>query len=147
MPSIETIKNSRIYKRLEVNAAGLIAQPAKLNQLVQEATVKAMNKQTGALKKIHGSLTASFRLLKAYARGEYKAVPKQSLIALVAAIAYFIMPFDVIPDFIAALGLFDDVALFGWVLASMKTDIEKFQQWEVEQIVEQVNDSKDDASI
>jgi uncharacterized membrane protein YkvA (DUF1232 family) len=36
---------------------------------------------------------------------------------LLAAIAYFILPFDFIPDFIAGLGFADDAALLTAVLA------------------------------
>lgn len=39
------------------------------------------------------------------------ATPLQSKAVLLAALAYFIMPFDLVPDFIALLGFADDAAV------------------------------------
>jgi len=38
-----------------------------------------------------------------------------------------------IPDFILGLGLIDDAALLGWVLSSVKSDIDHFIAWERDQ--------------
>jgi uncharacterized membrane protein YkvA (DUF1232 family) len=40
------------------------------------------------------------------------------------------MPVDLIPDFILTLGFVDDAALIGWIISSVKTDIDSFLQWE-----------------
>jgi len=40
------------------------------------------------------------------------------------------MPFDLIPDFILTLGFVDDVALIGWIISSVKSDIDSFLLWE-----------------
>ena len=50
--------------------------------------------------------------------------------SIVAWLIYFVMPVDAIPDFILALGLVDDAALLGWVLSSVRTDLERFVEWE-----------------
>lgn len=38
--------------------------------------------------------------------------PNRVRVILMAALAYFVMPFDVLPDFIAMLGYTDDAAVF-----------------------------------
>ncbi len=40
------------------------------------------------------------------------ATPTGVKIALMSALAYFILPFDLVPDFIAALGYTDDATVF-----------------------------------
>ncbi len=50
--------------------------------------------------------------------------PKHVKAVLVGALAYFIMPIDVIPDFIAAFGYTDDAAVFwaAWRTVSAHVD-------------------------
>ena len=38
------------------------------------------------------------RLMRAYYRGEYRAITESTLIVIVAAIIYVVSPLDVIPD-------------------------------------------------
>jgi uncharacterized membrane protein YkvA (DUF1232 family) len=129
----DTIKNHRVFKMAKHNADQWIDSPSKLNQLIKAATVKALKKRLGPFKDISGAFMSSLRLIQAYAAGRYQAIPKRSLIALVTGVAYFVIPTDAIPDFVAGFGLLDDVALLGWILKSLKTDLEKFQQWEMGQ--------------
>lgn len=42
---------------------------------------------------------------------------------LLAALAYFIMPIDVIPDFLAGLGFTDDMAVLATAISLIKTHI------------------------
>jgi uncharacterized membrane protein YkvA (DUF1232 family) len=51
------------------------------------------------------------------------ATPMRVRGMLLAAIAYFILPFDFIPDFIAGLGFADDAALVTAVLALVSAHI------------------------
>jgi len=76
------------------------------------------------------SLRALLRLLRAYVKGEYRNVPPKSLILIVAGILYFLMPIDVIPDFIVGLGFIDDAAVLAWVVSTVKTVLDDFVMWE-----------------
>lgn len=50
-------------------------------------------------------------------------VPGSQKIKLLAVIAYFISPFDVLPEFVLGpLGLLDDIALTAWVINSLVND-------------------------
>ena len=46
-----------------------------------------------------------------------------------AAILYFLMPLDSIPDFILGLGYLDDVTVITFVLSQIQTEIEKYKIW------------------
>ena len=133
--TVERIRHGRLYQQLQLRAERLASSPRRLEKLTQNAMEKFLHKPTAALAKLRTAFQASTRLLKAYAKGEYRAIPKQSLIALIAAMAYFVIPTDLIPDFIATLGFFDDVALLGWVFQSIREDLTLFEAWEQSQTV------------
>ncbi len=126
----DTIKKNQVFQFAQRSANKWIDSPAKLNQLIRAASVKAVKKRLGPFKEISVTFMSSLRLIQAYAGGQYQSIPKRSLIALVTAVAYFVIPTDAIPDFVAGLGLLDDVALLGWVLKSIKKDLDQFQLWE-----------------
>lgn len=70
------------------------------------------------------------RLAKAYALGHYRDVPWKTMLMILAAVIYFINPFDLLPDMIPIAGLTDDFAVLVWVYNAMGSEIEKFQAWE-----------------
>jgi uncharacterized membrane protein YkvA (DUF1232 family) len=49
---------------------------------------------------------------------------------VVAAVIYFVSPFDLIPDSIPVLGLVDDASVVALVARSNLTLISKFRKWE-----------------
>src|SRR5438128_429822 len=118
-------RDSNTYQKAKSKAEEYLKSPDKLGKLVNEATDKAKGKD-GPLKEVWDSLMACFRMIKAYANGSYREIPWQSLVMIVASIVYFVMPIDLIPDFIVGLGLLDDVALLGWTIKTFGTDIDAF---------------------
>ncbi|MEO5976233.1 MAG: YkvA family protein [Chryseolinea sp.] len=70
------------------------------------------------------------RLAKAYALGHYRDVPWRAMLALLAAVIYFLNPLDLIPDIIPVFGLTDDFAVLIWVYNAVGEEIEKFLLWE-----------------
>ncbi len=100
----------------------------KAEHLLSAAIAKAERHQT-TLKNIWEDLQALFRLMKVWIRGDY-AIPWQTLLFVIAAIVYFVNPFDIVPDFIPGSGYLDDATVIGFVLKSIKRDIVLFLQWE-----------------
>jgi len=49
--------------------------------------------------------------------------PSRVRAMLLAALAYFVLPFDSIPDFIVGFGFTDDIAVLGAVLATIRGNI------------------------
>ena len=117
------------YKAARNKAAGYTRDPGKLQNLLDRAWEK-MAKQGKWLADVREAFTTMLRLLRAYAKGEYREIPWRSLLMITAAVVYFVMPVDFIPDFIFGIGLMDDVAVIGWTLAAVKADIERFIAWE-----------------
>jgi len=70
------------------------------------------------------------RLIRAYYRGEYRQVPPGALVTIIAAITYFLNPFDLIPDEIPFLGFLDDATVIAFAAGRTKQTLDDFMAWE-----------------
>lgn len=131
-PEARKTRASGSYRKARSRAGEYLASPEKLGTLASDAAAKA-GRRNGPLKEVWNSLMACVRLIKAYADGSYKKIPWQSLLMIVASVVYFVMPVDLIPDFLAGFGLLDDAALLGWTIRTFGADIDAFVQWEEQQ--------------
>ncbi len=124
---------NRFFQLALAQASRLIGKPARLIKLAtsllhrlylhnqrQRITVKSFNEQ----------LQTFGRMIKAYARGEYRAMPAKTLISIIAAVLYFLNPFDLIPDAIIGIGLTDDLAVLTWVYKTSQQELNNFIAWE-----------------
>jgi uncharacterized membrane protein YkvA (DUF1232 family) len=62
-------------------------------------------------------------LLTAYYCAFDRATPAQVRTVLIGALAYFVLPFDVVPDFLPALGFTDDAAVLATALKMVVDNI------------------------
>lgn len=79
-----------------------------------------------------GRIAVAMRLLQAWLKGEYSEVPNTTLVALLAALVYFVFIIDLVPDFLFWIGVLDDTAVLAYVLTRFNRDLEKFEAWEAE---------------
>lgn len=49
--------------------------------------------------------------------------PARARATLIAALAYFVLPFDIIPDFVIGLGFTDDIAVLTAAFAAMRRHV------------------------
>jgi len=131
-PTGDDVAGSTIFKKFLGKAEGYIKQPTRLKELLTDAYKKASEKnEVGTLaQEAWETLQTLFRLIKAAVSGEYTGVPTATVMAAVAVLIYFLSPIDLIPDFIPVLGLLDDVALVAWFSTTLKTELDKFHEWE-----------------
>ena len=133
------IVRGALFTQLKYQAIEYLKNPDKIQELVQKAKSKADAAQgSAALKDMWQALLALLRLLRAYASGEYRGVPATSLILIVAGVLYFVLPFDLIPDFVIGLGFMDDAAVLAWVASTVRTVLDDFNRWEA---------SRDEATV
>jgi uncharacterized membrane protein YkvA (DUF1232 family) len=52
------------------------------------------------------------------------------MVMIVAALAYFVMPIDLLPDLMPITGLTDDVAVLVAVYNAVSVEVDKFLLWE-----------------
>ncbi|KKJ76135.1 hypothetical protein WH95_15215 [Kiloniella litopenaei] len=86
------------------------------------------------LKKVALKITFSEKLLAAYFCATDRKTPLKAKAILMAALAYFVVPADLIPDFIIAFGFTDDISVLIAAINSVKKHIteqhvEKAQAW------------------
>ena len=117
------------FRTMVASARRLIEHPEQLRQIVDDAFIK-MRKHSDAIREIAADLQIILRLIKAWLAGGYKDISTKSIVILIGAILYFLNPFDAIPDAIPVLGYVDDVAVVGWIVKTLKDEIEKFRVWE-----------------
>ena len=102
----------------------------KTKKKLNEAYVKASKNKENM-----GSIWDQFQILlslaKDYFNGSYKDISKNSILAIIAGMLYFLSPVDLIPDFILGFGLIDDVFILGLVIKQVSLDIQKYQKWKV----------------
>ena len=70
----------------------------------------------GKAKRVGARLPFAEDLLAAYYCAFDRATPLQVKAALLGALAYFVLPFDVIPDMLPILGFADDAAVLATAL-------------------------------
>jgi uncharacterized membrane protein YkvA (DUF1232 family) len=70
------------------------------------------------------------RLIRAFRSGKYKRLSWESLISVIVAIAYFVSPLDLIPDFLPGIGYLDDAMIVRFVYCSVKAEFDRFMEWE-----------------
>ncbi len=81
---------------------------------------------------LFADLAASWRLARAYLRGDYRAVRLRSVLAVLGGLLYFLSPVDLIPDVIALLGLTDDAIVLSLVFGVVRQELAGFRAWEFE---------------
>lgn len=125
-------KGNSKFRQAQHWAEKILRDPEKLKKLVAEAAqklqiLKSDNPTAIALKE---KVSATQRMVQAYMRGDYRVIPWKSLLLLVSGILYFVMPLDLMPDFIPLAGYLDDLSIMLWIFQAIKTDIENFEAWE-----------------
>jgi uncharacterized membrane protein YkvA (DUF1232 family) len=118
-------------KRYESRASEYLTDASKTRSLLEDAQEKAGH--TNVLASMWDDFSALTRMIRAYAEGTYRKVPWTTVLTATAAIVYFVVPTDFIPDFIAGLGLLDDAAVLAWTLKSLKVGLNAFRAWEESQ--------------
>ncbi len=81
---------------------------------------------------LFADLAASWRLARAYLRGEYRSVRVRTVLAVIAGLVYFVSPVDLIPDVFALVGFTDDAIVLSLVFNLVRHELAGFRAWEVE---------------
>jgi uncharacterized membrane protein YkvA (DUF1232 family) len=109
-----------------------LKDPKKLSRLLKSVLTYA-KKNKSAVQAFLKDVLLLWEMLNAWFKGEYKAIPKKTIILIIVALIYFVAPLDLIPDWLPG-GFIDDAALLAWVMQSIASDIHKFKAWKKRQI-------------
>ena len=75
------------------------------------------------VRKALGSIPFMDEVVAAYYAMLDPATPRAAQMTLIGALAYFVMPFDMIPDFFLSLGFVDDASVLTAALAAVGSSI------------------------
>ena len=121
---------SDAFAKAILDAKSYTADPETLNALFEEAAAKVASIPQTALNELGPYLQAMLRLIRAYARGDYRNIARDALLTVVAAIGYLVDPFDLIPDEIPFLGFVDDATVIGFAVSRTRPALDQFMGWE-----------------
>jgi uncharacterized membrane protein YkvA (DUF1232 family) len=129
MPINDRIRCNSYILREARKAEHILGDSSRVRELLVSASSKA-EYLSGRLTSVKRDLETLGELLVFWMKGEYREIPWTSLMLAAAAVLYFVNPFDAIPDILPATGFLDDASVIGFVLASIKNDIENFRKWQ-----------------
>lgn len=119
------------FSRYRTRAAALVRSPEALGRLTARAARKLAGSLAGGrLQEVGHELGLFVALLQAYLGGRYREVSTATLVSVAAAVLYFVVPLDLIPDFILGIGLLDDIAVITYVLERVRRELAAFERWQ-----------------
>lgn len=132
MKSVKSFNIPDKAKGIYEDAKKYVSENEKLNNLLDRVIgkLKHLEDDTEERESFLDNLKVLVRMVKSHFSGEYHAFSQKSIIFFVFALLYFITPTDLIPDFIPALGMVDDISLVYYVVKSFAEDVEEYLEWE-----------------
>lgn len=121
----------KLFDNLYKKAERTITSGTALSKLLDEVFLK-IGEATESFYKTQDAIIALARMLSLWLKGDYKNISTKSIIAVVAALLYFVNPIDFIPDFIPIIGQLDDVFVLGYMIKILNKELERFMAWEIE---------------
>lgn len=87
-----------------------------------------VEKASPALKKMLKNLKDLYTLFRDSISGKYNLHPL-TLGIIGGGLLYFIVPMDLIPDYLPVIGYLDDLAVLTTIVNSLQEEIEKYRNW------------------
>jgi uncharacterized membrane protein YkvA (DUF1232 family) len=131
------ISKNVLFSVLTQKAARLLGKPGKIGLLLHEAyqMLTSADVQKGGFAKIKETMFTFIRLVRNFTSGRYRQISRKSIIIGVATLLYLVLPIDLIPDFIPAMGLMDDLSLMAWFIKAFQEELVKYKEWEGQQLL------------
>mgnify|MGYP001030164094 CR=1 FL=1 len=125
-------KEKRYFNQFKNRAARIVQDSDALKEVLENASqkLKASENDEGLRKKLVDYVRLIIRMITNSVNGNYKSLPWQTLVMLVAGLIYFLTPIDALPDFIPIAGFLDDATILLWLGKSFQDDLGKYKSWE-----------------
>lgn len=88
--------------------------------------------QQGPLNRFFDDVRTFIEMVKDYRARRYREIPYWAITMVVFALAYVLMPVDLVPDFILGLGLVDDAAVMSVCVMMLNNQLEAYRAWRLE---------------
>lgn len=113
-----------------------LLEAGRLPELLRAAADKGQ--RNARIARARDDLNLLLGLCAAWWRGEYRAVGRQALLSVVAALLYFLAPLDMVPDWLPGAGLLDDLAVLAWVMRTWAGELDAYRAWRESRSAEQL---------
>ena len=124
--------STQFFAQAPVRAQAIVADPEALRGLAEKA-LHSKSGRSGPVGEVVDDFKTLGRLLAAYSRGDYRDIPLDSLIMVIAGLVYVVSPIDLIPDAVPVAGYADDVVAVGFVIRQVHHELTAFREWEGKQ--------------
>ena len=116
-------------------ATKLLGKPFKVLTIVNEVADKLADAKSkdNKFQQLFDAALTLVRLVRSYARGEYRDIKPTTIVSGLAVLLYVLSPIDLIPDFIPVLGWLDDLSLVSWFAGKFQAELASFRSWEARQ--------------
>ena len=129
---MKNVEGNSFFEKAKEKAQQTISNNQRLKQLFENSKDKlsTIDLSSVASGKLVSRLKVLIRMVKAYAKGDYREVDTKNIVLMVAALVYFVTPIDLVPDFIPITGLLDDFTVVLLVYNKLQEEIDHFIVWE-----------------
>ena len=117
-------------RKARKQAEGYADRPERIGSLLDAAARKLKRGDSNFFNQFWQQLRAVLRLLRAWWKGDYRQLSRVTIVTLLAAVIYFVMPIDAIPDWIVGVGFLDDAYVLGWAVNAVRKEVDEFLTWE-----------------
>ena len=124
----------RRYGDYERRADGLVSSKERLKNLATQAARKLSGTASTRIDRVRDQLILCIALVRRWMHGEYDGVSRQTIVAVTAALLYFVVPLDVIPDFLIGVGFIDDASVVGYVMTMLAAEMDTFRRWQEREV-------------
>ena len=123
-------RTPRRYRDYQRRADGLVRSKERLKNLATQAVRKLSGTASMRIDRVRDELILCIALVRSWIHGEYDGVSRQTIVAVTAALLYFVVPLDVIPDFLIGVGFIDDASVVGYVMTKLAAEMGTFRRWQ-----------------
>ena len=109
------------------NAEELLEKTDKLEEILLEIETKL--KDIPKIGEALSYIPTLISMVKSYIKKEYTGIPVRTIVAIISALVYFLIPIDVIPDVLPIGGYVDDATVILACIGLVGGDIKDYVEW------------------
>lgn len=132
--TLNAIQQEQARKQFEENLQDVSEEDVQYAAIKGRKKLEGLgDKPPGALAGLWEDIKTMISMLGDYVSGKYRDITWKTVAAIAGAIAYFVMPIDVIPDVIPVAGYLDDALVIKLALDLASDDLADYRIWHASQ--------------
>lgn len=124
------LTEEKIGMAIEVHkeeAKELLREPDRLEAYLLKAEEKLKNMERVDVG--FENVPIMISMIRAYVKREYTEVPLMTIVGILAAVIYIVLPTDLIPDSIPYVGYLDDALVMAFTMKLVAADVQIYRDW------------------